>query len=82
MGLFSLQLHIAVHYQRKSGQELITGKNLEAEADAEAMKRCYLLACFPWLAQVFFFFFFFFLRTQDYQPRAYCGQGHPMACFV
>ena len=23
----------------------------EAEADAEAMERCYLLACFPWLAQ-------------------------------
>jgi hypothetical protein len=23
----------------------------EAEADAEAMEGCYLLACFPWLAQ-------------------------------
>jgi hypothetical protein len=24
----------------------------EARADAEAMERCYLLACFPWLAQL------------------------------
>jgi hypothetical protein len=23
----------------------------EAGADAEALERCYLLACFPWLAQ-------------------------------
>jgi hypothetical protein len=27
------------------------GRNLEAGADAEAMEGCYLLACFPWLAQ-------------------------------
>jgi hypothetical protein len=26
----------------------------EAGADAEAMKSCYLLACFPWLAQLAF----------------------------
>jgi hypothetical protein len=26
----------------------------EAGADAEAMEGCYLLACFPWLAQVVF----------------------------
>jgi len=26
----------------------------EAGADAEAMKRCYLLASFPWLAQLAF----------------------------
>jgi hypothetical protein len=30
------------------------GRNLEAEADAEAMKGCYLLDCFPWLAQLAF----------------------------
>jgi hypothetical protein len=39
--------HIAVHHQRKSGQELTQGRNLEAGADAEAMERCCLLACFP-----------------------------------
>jgi hypothetical protein len=27
----------------------------EAGADAEAMEGCYLLACFPWLAQLAFF---------------------------
>jgi hypothetical protein len=26
----------------------------EAGADAEAMERCYLLVCFPWLAQLSF----------------------------
>jgi hypothetical protein len=36
--VFSLHFHIAAHYQRKSGQELIQGRNLEG---------CYLLACFP-----------------------------------
>jgi hypothetical protein len=35
--LFSLHFHIAVHHQKKSGQELTQGRNLEAEADAEAM---------------------------------------------
>jgi hypothetical protein len=38
--------HIAVDHQRMSGQE--------AGADAEAMEGCYLLACFPWLAQLAF----------------------------
>jgi len=37
-GLFSLHLHIAVHHQRKSGLELIQGRNLEAGADAEAVE--------------------------------------------
>jgi hypothetical protein len=32
--------HIAVHYQRKSGQELTQGRNLEAGDDAEAMEEC------------------------------------------
>jgi hypothetical protein len=48
--LFSLYLHIAVHHQRKSGQELTQGRNLEAEADSEAMEECLLplpcSACF------------------------------------
>ena len=30
------------------------GRNLESEADAEAMEGCYMLACFPWLAQLVF----------------------------
>ena len=37
-GLFSLHFHIAVDHQRKSGQELTQGRNLEAGADAEAME--------------------------------------------
>jgi hypothetical protein len=52
-GLFSLHFHIAVHYQRKSGQELTQGRNLKTGADAEA-KGYQLLACFPWLAQLDF----------------------------
>jgi hypothetical protein len=51
---FSLYFHIAVHHQRKSGQELTQGRNLEAGADAEAMEGCYLLACFSWFAQLAF----------------------------
>ena len=43
--------HIAVHHQKKSGQELKQGRNLEAGADAEAMEGCCLLACSPLLAQ-------------------------------
>ena len=34
----SLHFHIAVLHQRKSGQELTQGRNLEAGADAEAME--------------------------------------------
>jgi hypothetical protein len=34
-GLFGLSFHTTVHYQRKSGQELKQGRNLEAGADAE-----------------------------------------------
>ena len=52
--LFSLHFYIAAHHQRKSGQELTQGRNLESEADAEAMEGCCLLACFPWLAQLAF----------------------------
>jgi hypothetical protein len=39
-----------------SPKEVRTGTQAgqEAGADAEAMERCYLLACFPWLAQLAF----------------------------
>ena len=40
---------ILPHHRRKSGQEIIQDRNLEAGADAEAMEGCYLLACSPWL---------------------------------
>jgi hypothetical protein len=53
-GLCSLHFHIAIHHQRKSGQELTQGRDLEAGADAEAVEGCCLLACFPWLAQLAF----------------------------
>jgi hypothetical protein len=35
-GLFSLHFHIAVHHQRKSGQELKCGRNREAGDATEA----------------------------------------------
>jgi hypothetical protein len=48
-----------------SPKEVRTGTQAgqEAGADAEAIEGCYLLACFPWLAQLTF------LWNQDYQPR-------------
>jgi hypothetical protein len=47
--------HIAVDHQRKSGQELKQGRNLEAGVDAEAMEEFSSLAGFTWLAQLDFF---------------------------
>lgn len=44
-GLLNLHFHIAIPHQRKSGQEIKQGRNLQVGADAEAMKRCCLLAC-------------------------------------
>jgi len=48
--LFDLHFHITVHHQRRSGQELKQDRNLEAEAEAEAMITGLLLmacsACF------------------------------------
>lgn len=46
--LFGLHFHITVHQtnQRKWGQELKQGRNLETGADAETMEECCLLACF------------------------------------
>jgi hypothetical protein len=35
--VFSFYFHIAVHHQRKLGQELTQGRNLEAGADTEAI---------------------------------------------
>jgi hypothetical protein len=49
--LFQLK---ASNHEGRSGKELIQGWNLEAEADAEAMEECCLLACSPQLAQPFF----------------------------
>jgi hypothetical protein len=51
--LFSLHFHIAVHHQRKSGQKLIQGRNLEAGADAKYHEGMLLtgllpLACLGW----------------------------------
>jgi hypothetical protein len=46
----------------------------EAGADAEAIERCYLLACFPWLVRLLSY------RTQDHQPRdgtTYNWPSHP-----
>jgi hypothetical protein len=36
-GLISLDFYITVHHQRKLGQELKQGRNLETGSDAEAM---------------------------------------------
>jgi hypothetical protein len=51
-GLFGLHFHVAV----LSPKEVRTGTQAgqEAGACAEAMEGCYLLACFPWPAQLIF----------------------------
>jgi hypothetical protein len=54
-GLHGLYFHITVHHQRKSGQELKQYRNLKAEADAETIEVCCLLACSSWIAQPAFF---------------------------
>jgi hypothetical protein len=46
--------HSALHQQKKSGQKFTQGRNLEAGADANAMEKFCLLACFPWLAELAF----------------------------
>ena len=50
-GLFSLYFQLAIHHQRKSGQELKQGRNLETGANTETVEGCFLLACSPWFAQ-------------------------------
>jgi hypothetical protein len=47
-GMTCLFFCITVHL-RKSGQELKQGRNLEAEADREAMEQCCFVACSSWL---------------------------------
>ena len=61
-GLSGLYFHIAAHHQRKSGQELRLGRNLEAGADAEVIEGCCLLACSHGLLSLLSY------RTQDHQP--------------
>jgi hypothetical protein len=56
-GLLGLHFYIAVHHQRKSGQELTQCRNLEAGADAEIMEGCCLLACSAFFLSFFFWFF-------------------------
>ena len=48
-GLFFSHFHIAVHHQRKSGQEVTQYKNLKAAADEEAMVGASYI-CFALLA--------------------------------
>lgn len=57
-GLFFLEFHATVHYQRKSEIALKKGRNLDAGADAEAMAHGILMACPSWLKQI----------VQDQQP--------------
>jgi hypothetical protein len=45
--------HFAIHHQRKSRLELKQAKK-QGLIDAVALEGCYLLACFPWLAQLAF----------------------------
>ena len=61
----SLHFHIAVHHQRKSGEVLTQGRNLEAGDDAEAVGKgdaAYWIAS-PGLLSLLSY------RTQDYQLR-------------
>jgi hypothetical protein len=67
-GLLELYLHTIVHQQRKSGQELKQGSNLEAGADADAMEGCFLLACSAGLGRLAS------LYNQD--PPAQGGTAH------
>jgi len=47
-------VQLTLHYCCPSSKEVRTGTQAgqEAGADAEAMEGCYLLACFPWPAQL------------------------------
>jgi hypothetical protein len=62
-GLFSLHFLVAIHHQRKTGQEFTEGSNLEAGADAEAMEGAAYWLASPGLLNLLSY------RTQDYQPR-------------
>ena len=53
-GLFGLNFSVEVHQWRKSGQKHKQSRIRDAGADAEAIERCCLLPCFPWLYQLTF----------------------------
>lgn len=50
-GLISLYFHSTVHHQRKSGQKLKLGRNLETRADAEAVITNFLLCSASFLVE-------------------------------
>jgi hypothetical protein len=62
-GLLSSHFLIVIHHQKEVRQELKQGRNLEAEADAEAMEGCCLLTCSHGLLSLLSY------KTQDHQPR-------------
>lgn len=49
-GFIWLRFYITVNHQRRLLQEHKQGKDLEADANAETMKGCYILVCSSWLA--------------------------------
>jgi hypothetical protein len=61
-GLFGLHFHITAHHQRKSGQELKHGRNLEAGTDAEVVKGMLLSSLLPEASSACF------CRTQNHLP--------------
>jgi hypothetical protein len=61
-----IQLTFPHYYSSPKEVRTRTQAGQEAGADAEAIEGCYLLACFPWLAQPALLLSY---RTQDYQPR-------------
>lgn len=73
-GLFDLHFHTTVHQQRKSGQGLKQGWNLEAGADAETVEwYAYWLAPHGLFNRLSY-------RTQDHQLRdstTHHGLGPP-----
>ena len=50
--VYSAYISILLFITKKVRTGIEAGQ--EAGADAEVMERCYLLACFPWLAQLAF----------------------------
>ena len=67
-------LQLTVHHQRKPGQELKQGNNLEGGADAEAMEGAAYWLAPPGLLSLLFY------RTQDHQLRSgtmHNGLGPP-----
>jgi hypothetical protein len=72
-GLLNLHFHIDVHHQRKSGQELTQGKNVETGVGAQAMCVCVWVLLTGLLSLLSY-------RTQDHQPKddsTHNGLGPP-----